>query len=193
MHVQEMIAGGSDTISTTLEWLIAELIRHPNVMKKVQEEVRRVVGKKANTEMDDTNRMEYLNCVIKDTLRLQPPGPLLPRETSKKIEMGGYHIPANTRVFINGWVIQRDPRFWDKPEEFIPERVLNTSVDFQGQDLHFLPFGMGRKGCPGISFGVVSTQYVIANLLYWFDWKLPEDNDLMKKNMDMSEVNGRCS
>ena len=182
---------GSDTTSTSLEWLMAELIRHPNVMKKVQEEVRRVVGEKTNIEMNDINKMEYLNCVIKENLRLHPPFPLLvPRETTKNIEMGGYHIPAKTRVFINAWAIQRDPRLWDRPEEFIPERFQNNSVDFKGQDLQFVPFGIGRRGCPGVSFGVASTEFVITNLLYWFDWKLPEDGALGKKNMDMSEVNG---
>jgi cytochrome P450 len=186
-----MFLGGSDTTSTGLEWLMAELIRHPNVMKKVQEEVRRVVGKKTNIEMDDINKMEYLNCVIKENLRLHPPAPLLaPRETTKDFEIGGYHIPAKTRVFINAWGIQRDPRLWDRPEEFIPERFQNNSIDFKGQDPQLVPFGIGRRGCPGISFGVASTEFVIANVLYWFDWKLPEDVVLGKKNMDMSEVNG---
>ena len=186
-----MFVGGSDTTSTSLEWLMAEIIRHPNVMKKVQEEVRRVVGEKTNIEMNDINKMEYLTCVTKENLRLHPPVPLLvPRETTKNIEMGGYHIPAKTRVFINAWAIQRDPRLWDRPEEFIPERFQNNSVDFKGQDLQFVPFGIGRRGCPGMSFGVASTEFVIANLLYWFDWKLPEDGVLGKKNMDMSEVNG---
>ncbi|KAF3438790.1 hypothetical protein FNV43_RR21555 [Rhamnella rubrinervis] len=187
----DMFLGGSDTTSTTLEWLMAELIKHPNVMKKLQEEVRRVVGQKTNIEMNDINKMEYLNCVIKETLRLHPPAPLLlPRETRKNIEMGGYHIPAKTRVFINAWAIQRDPRLWDRPEEFIPERFQNNSVDYRSQDLQFVPFGLGRRGCPGMSFALASTEFVIANVLYWFDWKLPEDGVLGEKNMDMTEAFG---
>ncbi|KAF3438795.1 hypothetical protein FNV43_RR21560 [Rhamnella rubrinervis] len=187
----DMFLGGSDTTSTTLEWLMAELIKHPNVMKKLQEEVRRVVGQKTNIEMNDINKMEYLNCVMKETLRLHPPAPLLlPRETRKNIEMGGYHIPAKTRVFINAWAIQRDPRLWDRPEEFIPERFQNNSVDYRSQDLQFVPFGLGRRGCPGMSFALASTEFVIANVLYWFDWKLPEDGVLGEKNMDMTEAFG---
>lgn len=183
---------GTDTSSTGLEWLMAELIRHRNVMKKAQEEVRSVVGKRSKIGMEDIYQMHYLKCVVKEALRLHPPLPLLlPRETSTSIELGGYNIPANTRVFINAWAIQRDPSFWDRPEEFIPERFENTGVDFKGQDFHFIPFGSGRRGCPGMAFGVASIECVIANLLYWFDWKLPEDGSLgLGKDLDMSEVYG---
>ncbi|KAH7528357.1 phenylacetaldehyde oxime monooxygenase CYP71AN24 [Ziziphus jujuba] len=185
----DMFVGGSHTTSTSLEWLMAELVKNPKVMKKAQEEVRKVVGKKPKVEMEDINQMEYLKCVIKENARLHPPVPLLvPRETTSKIEMGGYHIPAKTRVFINAWAIQRDPRSWDRAEEFIPERFEKSSVDFKGQDFQLIPFGIGRRGCPGMSFGITSIEYVIANLLYWFDWKASDGG--LGENLDMSEANG---
>ena len=182
-----MFLGASDTTSTTLEWLMAELMKNPIVMNKAQEEVRRVVGKKTNIDMNDIDKMSYLKCVIKENLRLHPPVPLLiPRETASDVEIGGYHIPAKTKVLINAWAIQRDTRSWDRPEEFIPERFENSNVDFKGQDFQFIPFGIGRRGCPGIAFALASTEYAIANLLYWFDWKLPGGDGV---ELDMSEVN----
>ncbi|XVE54587.1 hypothetical protein DITRI_Ditri03aG0093500 [Diplodiscus trichospermus] len=185
----DMFVGGTDTTSTITEWLMAELMKHPNVMKKVQEEVRNVVGKKSKIEVDDISKMEYLKCVIKETLRLHPPVPLLvPRETTANIKLGGYDIPFNVTVFINVWAIQKDPNWWEKPDEFIPERFENNLVDFKGQDFQLIPFGCGRRGCPGMTFGVASTDYVIANLLYWFDWKLPSGETA--ENLDMSELYG---
>ncbi|GMN58607.1 hypothetical protein TIFTF001_027695 [Ficus carica] len=190
----DMFIGGSDTTSTALEWLMAKLVRHPKEMKKAQEEVRRVVGNRPKIDMNDLNRMDYLKCVIKETLRLHPPLPLqVPRETIANVDVGGYLIPEKTRVFINSWAIQRDPNIWDKPEEFLPERFQESAIDFKGQDFPFVPFGSGRRGCPGLSFGVASTEYLTANLLYWFDWKLPggdENGIMLPKDLDMSEVYG---
>ena len=189
-----MFVGGSETTATGLEWLMAELIKNPRVMKKAQEEVRRVVGKKSRIEANDINQMEYLKCVIKENLRLHPPlALLLPRETSEAVEVGGYEIPANTRVIINAWAIQRDPRVWEKPEEFSPERFENGTVEFKlGHDVELVVFGFGRRGCPGLTFGVASTELIIANLLYWFDWELPSKNgvSLRPEDLDMSDSFG---
>ncbi|XVF49791.1 hypothetical protein PTKIN_Ptkin04bG0043900 [Pterospermum kingtungense] len=179
-----MFIGGVDSSVTTTEWMMAELLRHPNIMKKVQEEVRNVVGKKSKIDLDDISKMEYLKCVIKETLRLHPPSPA-PRETTASVKLGGYDIPSKTSVLINAWAIHRDPDWWEQPEEFIPERFKNSSVDYSGQDPHYIPFGFGRRGCPGMPFAVASIEKVSANLLYWFDWKLPPG-----ENVDMSEVYG---
>ncbi|KAL5750633.1 hypothetical protein ACOSP7_025236 [Xanthoceras sorbifolium] len=174
----EMFVGGTDSTSTTIEWTMVELMRNPNVMKKAQEEVRSVVKNKLNVDMSDIDQMEYLKCVIKESLRLHPSAPLLvPRETSAMIKMGGYDIPANTKVFVNAWSMQRDPELWDRPEEFYPERFVNDPLDYKGQYFQFIPFGGGRRGCPGMSFGVSTAEYVLAYLLYWF-------------NLDMTEVYG---
>ena len=187
-----MLAAGNDTTAAVLEWLMAELVRNPQVMKKAREEVRRVVGKKLKVEMNDINQMDYLKCVLKENLRLHPPAPLLaPRETTARVEIGGYDIPARTRVFVNAWAIQRHPSFWDQPEEFIPERFEKNPVDSNGEDsYHYIPFGFGRRRCPGLAFAIVNIEYLSANLLYWFDWKLPEDCGILPKDLDMTESFG---
>ncbi|GMJ14014.1 cytochrome P450, family 71, subfamily A, polypeptide 26 [Hibiscus trionum] len=187
--LMDMFIGGTDTTSTTTEWLMAELLKHPNIMKKVQEEVRMVVGNKPKIEADDINKMHYLKCVIKETLRLHPAVALLvPRQTSTTVKLFDYDIPSGITVFINAWAIQRDPRWWDKPEEFIPERFENNGVDFKGHDFQFIPFGCGRRRCPGLPFGVASVEYLSANLLYWFDWELCGGGSA--ENLDMDEVYG---
>ncbi|KAG4113142.1 hypothetical protein ERO13_D13G204450v2, partial [Gossypium hirsutum] len=171
----DMFVARSDTTTATIEWMMAELLKHPNVMKRVQQEVRTVVGNKSKVVIEDINKMDYLKSVVKETLRLHPAAPLLgPRRTSASVKLGGYDIPSDTTIIINGWAIHRDPKWWENPEGFIPERFEDSSnTDFQGQDFHFIPFGFRRRACPGMQFGVVTTEYVVANLLYWFDWKLP--------------------
>ncbi|XP_054807052.1 cytochrome P450 71A1-like [Prosopis cineraria] len=184
----DLFVGGSDTTSTALEWGFAELMKNPRALKKAQEEVRRVVGNKSKVEESDVRQMKYLECVVKETLRLHPPGALsVPRETTSGVTLGGYYIPPKTTVFVNAWVIQRDPEFWENPEEFAPERFENSQVDFKGQDFEFIPFGTGRRGCPGISFGIASLECVLSNLLYCFDWKLPKTGNKSAQDIDMSE------
>ncbi|KAB5525054.1 hypothetical protein DKX38_022803 [Salix brachista] len=126
--------------------------------------------------------MVYLKCVVKESLRLHAPA-MIARETCEAVKLEGYDIPPRTRVLINTWAIQRDPKQWEKSEEFIPERFANISVDFKGQHNQFMPFGGGRRACPGLSFAVKEAEIVLANLLYWFDWNTlhgdnPEDLDL---------------
>ncbi|KAK8999252.1 hypothetical protein V6N11_070428 [Hibiscus sabdariffa] len=185
----DMFVGGTDTTTTTMDWMMAELLKHPNAMKKVQEEVRKVVGNKGKVDAEDISKMQYLKCVTKETFRLHPAAPLLvPRKTSASVKLKGYDIPSGTTIMINGWAIQRDPEWWEKPEEFIPERFENSSIDFKGEDFEFIPFGFGRRGCPGLPFAVASIEYVVANLLYWFDWKFPAGETA--DNLDMTELYG---
>lgn len=133
--------------------------------------------------------MRYLKCIIKETLRLHAPVPLLvPRKTSTNVKLGGFDIPSKMTVYVNAWAIQTDPKLWDQPEEFLPERFLKSSDDFKGQDFHFIPFGDGRRGCPGMTFGIASAEYVIANLLYHFNWELPGGE--VMKDLDMTEAYG---
>jgi cytochrome P450 len=179
-----MFVAGTDTSSTVLEWLMAELIKNLRIMKKAQEEVRRVVNKKSKIDVNDINKMDYLKCIFKEILRLHPPLPLsIPRETITSVKIGGYDIPAKTKVFANIWAIQRDPKVWERLEEFIPERFEDNPIDYKGQDFEFIPFGGGRRGCPGMTFGVASVENVVANLLCWFDWKLKGED------LDMTEIN----
>ncbi|KAI9072604.1 hypothetical protein K1719_045440 [Acacia pycnantha] len=188
--VTEMFLGGNETTTTTVEWILTELRRNPRTMKKAQEEIRKVVGSKSKVEESDIKEMKYLKLVTKEALRLHAPAPfLIPRETISDTKLGGYDIPAKTMIFVNMWAIQRDPEIWENPEEFIPERFENNEMDFKGQDFELIPFGSGRRMCPGMDFAMASVEYMLANLLHWFDWKLPEDGS-PECEIDVSETYG---
>ncbi|CAI0409325.1 unnamed protein product [Linum tenue] len=187
--ILEMLLGGNDTSSKIVEWTMSELIKHPNVMQNVQDEVKQAFGEKGNVEEASLHQLKYLDCVIKETLRLHPPGPLLlPRENDERMELCGYEIPAKTKLFVNAWAIGRDPRYWDKAEEFYPERFIRSSTDYKGNDFHFIPFGAGRRMCPGYDFGMEVVKLTLANLLYHFRWELPDD--LKPESLDMTECFG---
>ncbi|KAL2933256.1 Cytochrome P450 71A22 [Bienertia sinuspersici] len=182
----DVLAGGTDTSYTLLEWAMAELLRHPQAMKKLQEEVRESIQGKTGLKEDDLKNMNYLKAVIKETLRLHPPLPLLLfRESSEDVKIKGYDIGAGTQVIVNAWAIQRDSAYWEEAEEFQPERFLNSSVDFKGQHYEFIPFGVGRRGCPGMLFGIADVELVLATLAYEFNWKLPQE-----KRFNMVESTG---
>ncbi|MCE5167082.1 hypothetical protein HAX54_036242, partial [Datura stramonium] len=123
---------------------------------------------------DDIQNLPYFKAVIKETFRLYPPAPLLlARETMQKSVLGGYEIKPKTIIHVSAWAIARDPDYWKNPEEFVPERFLNNDIDFKGQNFELIPFGAGRRGCPGIALGVATVELALSNLLYAFDWELP--------------------
>ncbi|XP_074331301.1 LOW QUALITY PROTEIN: strychnine-11-hydroxylase-like [Apium graveolens] len=186
----DMFVAGTDTSSATLVWIMIELIKNPSVMSKAQEEVRSVVkGKGTLVQESDLPKLEYLKMIIKEAFRLHPPVPLLiPHETTEKCTIEGYEIPAKTRVFINTTAISMDPEVWENPEEFIPERFLNSPIDFRGQHFELLPFGAGRRGCPGTNFAVLIIELALANLLLGFDWRLPDG--MNAEDIDMEEAIG---
>ncbi|PON96764.1 Cytochrome P450, E-class, group I [Trema orientale] len=183
----DMFLGGTDNSASVMEWAMAELAKNPNVMKKAQEEVRRVVGNKPKIDEADIAQMEFMKCVINESLRLHAPV-LITRESTTATKLEGYDIPAKTRVLINAWAIQRDPRLWERSEEFVPERFVNNPVDFKGHHNQIIPFGVGRRACPGIIFAMAEIEYILANLLYWFDWNLPPGQT--GKDLDMSDIFG---
>ncbi|KAF5197788.1 Cytochrome p450 [Thalictrum thalictroides] len=190
--VLDMFVAGTDTSSVVLEWAMSELIRNPNIMEDVQNEVRGIARGEVMIAETDMDEMHYLKSVIKETLRLHPPVPLLvPRESMEKVQIQGYDIPAKTTVLINTFVIGRDPKLWEEPEKFWPKRFLNgksTSIDFKGQDFQLIPFGTGRRGCPGILFATSVIELTLANLLNRFNWALPKDID--GNNLNMEEEPG---
>lgn len=170
----DIFVAGTDTSAAMVVWAMTELIKNPTVMKKVQEEIRNSAGNKGYVTVEDLTKLEYLKAVIKETLRFRPAAPvLLVRETLKKCTIEGYDILPKTLVFVNIWTIGRDPEFWIDPDIFKPERFLGSSIDFKGQDFEFLPFGAGRKMCPGMLLGVANFELALANLLYSFEWELP--------------------
>jgi tryptamine 5-hydroxylase len=171
-----MFVAGTDTSFATLEWVMTELVRHPRVLAKAQAEVRRVVGNKGRVEESDLGQLHYMRAVIKETFRLHPAVPLLvPRESVSHCTLGGYDIPAKTRVFINTFAMGRDPEVWDSPLEYRPERFVESGgeIDLKDPDYKVLPFGGGRRGCPGYTFALATVQVALASLLYHFEWALP--------------------
>ncbi|XP_047976792.1 cytochrome P450 71A9-like [Salvia hispanica] len=187
----DVFVGGTDTSSTTITWTMAELIRNPTVKRKAQQQVREIAKGKPMVEESDLPKLSYLMQVIKESLRLHPPAPLLvPRETIEPcaIDGGRYHIPAKTRVFFNVSAMSSDLAVWENPSEFSPERFEDRDVDFRGQHFELLPFGAGRRGCPGISFAMSVVELAVANLLFRFDWKLPEG--MSEEDVDMEETVG---
>ncbi|XP_024968860.1 cytochrome P450 71A1-like [Cynara cardunculus var. scolymus] len=192
-HIKAMLmnvlVAGTDTIAVTVVWAMTALIKNPKVMKKAQEEVRNVVGKKGKVDEDDLPKLTYLKAVVKETLRLYPPAPLLiPRETTKDAILHGYKIKQKTLVFVNALAIGRDPECWESPELFLPERFMGSNIDFRGNDFEFIPFGGGRRICPGISMGDVMVDLLLANLIYLFDWNLPDG--MRKEDVDFEVLPG---
>ena len=186
----DMIMATYDTSAISIEWTISELLRHPRVMKLVQDELERVIGMNRMVEETDLANLTYLSMVIKESFRLHPVAPLLvPRESMEDIEINGYYIPKKSRVIINSWAIGRDSYVWsDNVEEFYPERFINSNIDLKGRNFQLIPFGSGRRGCPGLQLGLTTVTYVLAQLLHCFDWVLP--NGMLPNDLDMSEKFG---
>ncbi|CAO2173025.1 unnamed protein product [Urochloa humidicola] len=186
---QDLIAGGTESSSVTVEWAISELLRKPTIFAKATEELDRVVGRGRWVTEKDISRLPYLEAIVKETMRVHPIVPLLiPRVAREDAAVGGYDIPKGTRVLVNVWTIGRDPALWDKPEEFVPERFVGSKMDVKGQDFELLPFGSGRRMCPGYNLGLKVIQLSLANLLHGFTWRLPDG--MVKEELSMDEVFG---
>ncbi|PKU76327.1 cytochrome P450 71A1 [Dendrobium catenatum] len=183
--LMDILAAGIGTSSAIIIWAMAELVRNSRIMQKAQEEIR----SSDNFSKCNLHQLQYLNSVVKETLRLHLPVPLLlPREAIRHCKISGYDIEPDTQVYINAWGIARDPKTWDNPEEFLPERFNDRSIDIIGHNFELIPFGSGRRSCPGMNLGMAIVEHALANLLYYFDWKLPEG--MSKEEMDMDDVPG---
>lgn len=173
----EMIFRGTDTTAILTEWIMAEMVLHPEIQLKVQQELDAAFGRR-NIISFDTHlaRLPYLQAVIKETLRLHPPGPLLSwaRLSTQDVCVAGHHVPAGTTAMVNMWAITHDPKIWPQPECFRPERFLPSEggqdVDVRGNDLRLAPFGAGRRVCPGRALGLATVQLWVAQLLHTFTW-----------------------
>ncbi|KAL3834072.1 hypothetical protein ACJIZ3_008808 [Penstemon smallii] len=186
--LMDIVVAGTDTQSTTCEWAMAELMNNPEIMEKVQKELSSVIGPDNMVEESHAPKLPYLRAVIKETLRLHPAVPLLlTRFPTKDSTIGGYSVPKNTTVFINAYANQRDPSIWDNPLKFQPERFLDTEekLDFSGNTFSYIPFGSGRRLCPGTPLAERMMVHLLGSLLHSFDWKLPKGQTL-----DMSEAFG---
>lgn len=184
-----MFFGGSETTSSTIEWVLAELLRSPETMKKVKEELHRVMGPNKKIKESDIDNLSYLQAVVKETLRLHPALPLLlPRYSTKDTSYMGYLIPKGTQVFVNAWAIGRDPDVWEDPLAFKPERFLDSTIEYNGQNFEMIPFGSGRRICMGLDLAHRILHLCLATLLWSFDWEL----DILStpETMDMRERMG---
>ncbi|KAH0468066.1 hypothetical protein IEQ34_003099 [Dendrobium chrysotoxum] len=180
-----MIIAGIDTTSATLDWCMTELIRNPKVMKKVKDELRKVAHGEDMISEELLGELSYLKVFIKEVIRLHPPAPLLlPRESLQDCQIQGYNIPKQTRLLINAWAFGRDESYWEAPEQFKPERFFDCSVDYKGKDFYFIPFGVGRRICPGMDYSMAIIEIALANLLHRFDWSLPNGITIEDMNMD---------
>ncbi|XP_062087059.1 trimethyltridecatetraene synthase-like [Humulus lupulus] len=190
--IQDLIAGGTDTSATTVEWAMSELIKQPNLIEKAKEELDRIIGQQRWVEERDIPNLPYIDSIIKETMRKHPVAVFLaPHLAREDCHVSGYDIRKSTRVFINTWSLGRDPSVWDQPDEFRPERFLEPEkrgVDIKGQSFELLPFGSGRRMCPGYSLGLKMISSILANLLHGFTWKLPET--MRAEDVGMEEVYG---
>ncbi|XP_077219317.1 flavonoid 3'-monooxygenase-like [Tasmannia lanceolata] len=177
----DFVSAGNDTTATALEWAMAELIDHPEVMRRAQEELDQVLGMSTRIEETHLSKLHYLSAVVKEVMRLHPGGSiLLPHSPSQSCVVGGYTVPKGAQVLVNVWAIQTDPEAWDNPFEFKPERFLmgTSKCDYSGNDLRYLPFGSGRRICAGLALGERLLMYTLASVLHSFDWRLPEGTKL---------------
>ncbi|KAG6660895.1 cytochrome P450 71AU50-like [Carya illinoinensis] len=187
--ILDLLAASMDTSATAIDWALSELMKHPRIMKKLQKELENVVGLKRMVEEADLDRLDYLSMVVKETFRLHPVVPLLlPHEAREDCTVNGFHIPRKSRIIINVWAIGRDPRVWSDAEKFFPERFLGRNIDLRGHDFQLIPFGSGRRGCPGMQLGLTVVRLVIAQLMHCFDWVLP--NNILPTELDMTEEFG---
>ncbi|KAL7595396.1 hypothetical protein Lser_V15G29258 [Lactuca serriola] len=180
----DIMVAGTETTTTLIEWAMAEIMQNNYIMKRLQEELAEIVGLDNIVEESHLPKLKYLDATIKETFRLHPIVPLiLPRLPSQDCIVGGYTIPKGCTVFLNVWSIHRDPQYWDNPLEFNPERFLTNKYDFKGSNLNFIPFGSGRRLCPGVPLAEKMQMYIMASLLHSFDWSLPEGekHDLSEK------------
>ncbi|GMN53276.1 hypothetical protein TIFTF001_022419 [Ficus carica] len=185
----DMITAGMDTTAISAEWAMAELIRNPRVQQKAQEELDRVVGLERVMSETDFSNLPYLQCVAKEAMRLHPPTPLmLPHMANADVKIGGYDIPKGSIVHVNVWAVARDPAVWKDPHEFRPERFLEEDVDMKGHDYRLLPFGAGRRVCPGAQLGINLVTSMLGHLLHHFRWTPPEG--MKPQDIDLTESPG---
>lgn len=181
--MQTLITSGTDSSAGTMEWAMSLLLANPEVIKKAQNELDHCVGNDRLVNESDLPKLPYLNCIIKETTRLYPAGPLIPHESSEECTVAGFRIPRGTILLINLWAIQQDPKLWDEPTRFKPER-FKESEGIMRDGFKFMPFGSGRRGCPSENLAMRMLGLTLASLIQCFEWELANEK------MDMTEKLG---
>ena len=168
---------------------MAELLRNVEAMAKAKLELEQVIGKGNPIEESDISRLPYLQAIVKETFRLHPAAPLLvPRKAEADVEINNYIIPKGAQVLVNVWAIGRDPSLWENANSFMPERFLESEIDVKGRNFELLPFGGGRRICPGLSLAVRMLHLMLGSLIHTFDWKL--EDGVKREDINMEEKFG---
>ncbi|CAO2163749.1 unnamed protein product [Urochloa humidicola] len=185
--IADMFVGGTETTSSAVEWVMSELMRNPEAMVKAQVEVRRVFDNKSPQDHEGVmDELYYTRMVIKESMRLNPVLPLLiPHLCRETCDISGFEVTKGTRVIINAWAMARSPEYWHDAEKFRPERFEDGMIDYKGSRFEYLPFGIGRRRCPGDTFGLAVLELMVARLLYYIEWSLPDGMRPDEINMDM--------
>lgn len=165
-----LLLAGTDTSAATMEWALSFLLNHPQVVQKAQAEIDAVVGQNRLIEESDLSNLPYLQCIINETFRLKPVGPLLiPHESSKECRIGGYRIPRGTMLLVNAWAIHNDPNNWEESSTYKPERF--EGLDSSNTAFKLMPFGAGRRRCPGEGLGMRMVGLTLGSLIQCFEWE----------------------
>ncbi|XP_058724144.1 geraniol 8-hydroxylase-like [Vicia villosa] len=181
----DLFVAGTDTVTSTVEWAMAELLHNPNVMSKAKSEINQLIGKGNLVQESDIANLPYLQAIVKETFRLHPAVPLLlPRKAEIDLEINGYKVPKGAQVLVNVWAIGRDPSLWDNPNEFLPERFLGSDIDFKGRNFELIPFGSGRRICPGLPLAIRVMFLMLGLFINCFDWELEGGIKPQDMNMD---------
>ncbi|KAK8630789.1 hypothetical protein V6N13_079564 [Hibiscus sabdariffa] len=187
----EIFMAGVDTIIAAIRTAMAELINHPNILKRLREEIDSVVGNNRLNDESSASKLPYLQAVVMETLRLHHPSPILRRLSRKDSKINGFDVKKGSRVFINIHTIMRDPNHYEEPEKFKPERFLANRAEVKGQDFHYIPFGSGRRACPGSYLAIPVMHLVIGALIQCFDWEV-KDGDKADNKAKGSGYSGAC-
>ncbi|KAK6130132.1 hypothetical protein DH2020_036111 [Rehmannia glutinosa] len=184
--LMDLFVAGTHTTTNTMEWAMAELLHNPPILAKLKQELSNNIPPRKIVQEQDIPQLPYLDAIIKEVMRLHPVAPLLiPHQTEQEVEINGYTIPKHTQVFVNVWSILRDSAYWDDPTSFKPERFLNSDIDIRGRDCRYIPFGAGRRICPGMNLAMRMMSVMLANLVHNFGWELP--NGLKPEDVDMTD------
>jgi cytochrome P450 family 1 subfamily A polypeptide 1 len=181
-----MIAGGINTSNYVVEWGLAELMHHKDIIKALQDEMDAVIGKDRLMREEDIANLPYLRATVKEILRFRPVVPLLPHHSINPCNINGFHIPTNTKVIINNWSLSMNEEYWDDPSQFRPQRFLDSNVDVKGHHYQLLPFGAGRRYCPAMNFSLTIIHLMLGSLIHCFKLSLPSEVDAI----DMTEAFG---
>ncbi|XP_078161327.1 cytochrome P450 84A1-like [Carex rostrata] len=190
--IMDIMFGGTETVASAIEWALSELMRNPDDMQQLQAELATTIGLDRKVHETDLDKLPFLRCVIKETLRLHPPVPFLLHETAEDSVVAGYQIPKRSRIMINVFAIGHDKSAWKDADTFYPSRFSATGdsagKDFKGNNFEFLPFGSGRRSCPGMQLGIYAAELAVAQLVHCFNWNLPDG--MKPGDLDMSDVFG---